>query len=57
MEFRWEALYALNHPQLTQFQRGTSPPGPVAGAPSRFLNRDFTDTRVGTMWVRLKLLF
>jgi hypothetical protein len=58
VEFRWEALNALNHPQFTQFpERDIASPGPVAGGPSRFLNRDFTDSGGRTMWVQLKLLF
>jgi hypothetical protein len=58
MEFRWEALNALNHPQFTQFpERDVTSPGPVPGSPSRFLNRDFTDSGIRTMWVQLKVLF
>jgi len=58
VEFRWEALNALNHPQFTQFpERDVTSPGPVPGSPSRFLNRDFTDSGIRTMWVQLKLLF
>src|SRR5207253_8589383 len=38
LEFRWEALNALNHPQFTQV-----PSKSADSPPSRFLNRDFTD--------------
>jgi hypothetical protein len=58
MEFRWEALNALNHPQFTQVpERDITSPGPVSGSPSRFMNRDFTDSGGRSMWVQLKLLF
>jgi hypothetical protein len=58
LEFRWEALNALNHPQFTQVpEKSVISPGPVPGAPSSFLNRDFTDSGIRTMWVQLKLLF
>src|SRR5262249_23655135 len=53
LEFRWEALNALNHPQFTQI-----PARNVVGTPSgRFLNRDFTDSGIRSMWVQVKLLF
>jgi hypothetical protein len=59
LEFRWEAFNALNHPQFTQIPEkmvvGT--PGPQAGSPSRFLNRDFTDSGIRSMWLQLKLVF
>ena len=58
LEFRLEALNALNHPQFTQFpERAVTSRGPVPGSPSHFLNRDFTDSGIRTMWVQLKLLF
>jgi hypothetical protein len=58
LEFRWEALNALNHPQFTQFpERDITSLGPVPGSPSRFLNRDFTDSGTRSMWLQLKLLF
>jgi hypothetical protein len=53
LQFRLEALNALNHPQFTQVPEknvGTSPPG-------HFLNRDFTDSGIRSMWVQLKILF
>jgi hypothetical protein len=53
LEFRWETFNILNHPQFTQV-----PERVVVGAPpSRFLNRDFTDSGVRSMWVQLKLVF
>jgi hypothetical protein len=32
-------------------------PGPLPGSPSRFLNRDFTNSGTRSMWVQLKLVF
>ena len=53
LEFRWEALNALNHPQFTQI-----PTHNVSDLnPGHFLNRDFTDSGIRSMWVQLKLLF
>jgi hypothetical protein len=59
LEFRWEALNALNHPQFTQIPERSvnGSPGPQAGVSSRFLNRDFTDSGTRSMWVQLKLVF
>jgi len=43
----------LNHPQFTQ-----TPARSVVGAPaSRFLNRDFTDSGIRSMWVQVKVVF
>jgi hypothetical protein len=53
LEFRWEALNALNHPQFTQIPQkdvNNSPPG-------QFLNRDVTDSGIRSMWLQLKLVF
>jgi len=53
LEFRWEALNALNHPQFVQVpQRNV-----VNTLPGRFLNRDFTDSGIRSMWVQVKLVF
>ena len=53
LEFRWEAFNALNHPQFTQI-----PAKDVVGTPpGRFLNRDFTDSDIRSMWVQVKVLF
>jgi Carboxypeptidase regulatory-like domain len=51
LEFRWEALNALNHPQFTQI------PARSVGTPARFLNRDYTDSGIRSMWVQMKLVF
>src|SRR5205814_9430756 len=53
LDFRWEALNVLNHPQFTQV-----PERNVAGSPpSRFLNRDFTNSGIRSMWIQMKLVF
>jgi len=53
LEFRWEALNAFNHPQYVNV-----PPRSVFNTPQgQFLNRDFTDTGVRSMWVQVKLVF
>jgi hypothetical protein len=53
VELRWEALNALNHPQFVQV-----PQMSVNGSPAgRFLNRDFTDSGIRSMWGQLKLVF
>lgn len=62
LEFRWEAQNAFNHPQFTappaQVNRNVRDAvGPQAGLPSRFLNQDFTNAGIRSMWVQLKLLF
>jgi hypothetical protein len=53
LEFRWEALNALNHAQFTQFPERDV----TSSSPSHFLNRDFTDSGIRSMWVQLKVLF
>ncbi len=59
LEFRWEALNALNHPQFTQIPSAqvAGSPGPQGGLPSRFLNRDYTDSGIRSMWVQVKFVF
>ena len=53
LEFRWEALNAFNHPQFTQI-----PESQVFGSPaSRFLNRDFTNSGIRSMWAQVKFVF
>jgi hypothetical protein len=53
LEFRWEALNAFNHPQFIEV-----PERDVLGAPpGRFLNRDFTNSGIRSMWVQVKLVF
>ena len=53
LELRWEALNASNHLQFINV-----PQMSVNGAPAgRFLNRDFTDSGIGSMWVQVKLVY
>jgi hypothetical protein len=53
LELRWEALNAFNHPQFIQV-----PMMEVLGTQAgRFLNRDFTDSGIRTMWVQAKVVF
>ncbi len=59
LELRWEANNAMNHPQYVQVpdKNVFNAPGPAGGLPSRFLNRDFTDSGIRSMWVQAKLIF
>jgi len=53
LELRWEALNAFNHPQFVQV-----PQMSVNGTPAGFfLNRDFTDGGIRSMWVQVKVVF
>jgi hypothetical protein len=53
LDLRWEALNAFNHPQFVQV-----PPMSLTGTPAgQFLNRDFTDSGIRSMWVQIKLIF
>jgi hypothetical protein len=53
LELRWEALNAFNHPQYVNV-----PLVSVNGTPEgRFLNRDYTDSGIRSMWVQAKLVF
>jgi len=53
LELRWEALNAFNHLQFVQV-----PPKSVTGTPvAQFLDRDFTDGGIRSMWVQAKLVF
>ena len=53
LEFRWEALNAFNHQQFTQV-----PERNVRNSPQgRFLNRDYTNSGIRSMWAQVKLLF
>ena len=53
LELRWEALNAFNHPQYVNV-----PPRDVFNTPAgQFLNRDFTDSGIRSMWVQVKLVF
>jgi hypothetical protein len=49
----------LNHPQYVQVPNNNvfNAPGPAGGLPSRFLNRDFTNSGIRSMWVQAKLIF
>jgi len=53
LELRWEALNAFNHPQYVNVPQ-MSVNGTLAG---RFLNRDFTDSGIRSMWVQVKVVF
>jgi hypothetical protein len=53
LELRWEALNAFNHPQYVNVPQ-TSVNGTPAG---HFLNRDFTDSGIRSMWVQVKVVF
>jgi len=59
LEFRWEAQNAFNHPQFVNPPSG--PPSSsrdVVNTPAgQFLNRDFTDSGIRTMWVQVKVVF
>jgi len=53
LELRWEALNAFNHPQFVQV-----PPMQVFTTPAgHFLNRDYTDSGIRTMWGQAKVVF
>jgi hypothetical protein len=53
LELRWEALNALNHPQFINVPQRNVLTTPLG----QFLNRDFTDSGIRSMWVQVKLLF
>jgi len=53
LELRWEALNAFNHPQFVN-----APPRKVFSTlAGQFMNRDYTDSGIRSMWVQLKVLF
>ena len=58
-ELRVESSNVLNHPQFTQIPERSvvGSFGPQAGLPSHFLNRDFTDSGIRSMWVQVKFIF
>jgi hypothetical protein len=53
LELRWEALNAFNHPQYVNVPQMTVN-GATAG---HFLNRDYTDSGIRSMWMQVKLIF
>jgi hypothetical protein len=53
LELRWEALNAFNHPQYIN----VPPRNVLSTPPGQFLNRDFTDSGIRSMWVQVKLVF
>ena len=53
LEFRWEAQNAFNHPQFVQVPQRDI----VNTLPGWFLNRDFTDAGIRSMWLQVKILF
>jgi hypothetical protein len=57
LDFRWEAFNVFNHPQFTQIPERSVVDTLQAGLPSRFLNRDFTDSGTRSMWAQVKLVF
>ena len=59
LELRWEALNAFNHPQYVNVSAiGGHPFSDVVNTPpGEFLNRDFTDSGIRSMWVQAKLVF
>lgn len=59
VELRWEALNAFNHPQYVNVQESQTTPldSVVNSLPGRFLNRNFTDAGIRSMWVQAKFVF
>ena len=53
LELRWEALNAFNHPQFIQVPQMSVVTTPAG----QFLNRDFTNSGIRTMWVQAKVVF
>jgi hypothetical protein len=53
LELRWEALNAFNHPQFVNVPQKSVNSTPAG----RFLNRDFTDSGIRSMWVQAKVVF
>ena len=53
LELRFEAQNAFNHPQFVQV-----PQRDVVNTPAgRFLNLDFTDGGIRSLWLQVKILF
>lgn len=59
LELRWDAFNVFNHPQFVNppDARVLGAPGPSGGLPSRFLNRNFTDSGIRTIRGQLKFTF
>ena len=55
LEFRGEALNAFNHPQFVQMPALLR--NVVNTLPGRFLNRDYTESGIRSMWVQMKVIF
>jgi hypothetical protein len=53
LELRWEALNAFNHPQYVNVPAHSV----VSSLPGYFLNRDYTDSGIRSMWAQVKLVF
>ena len=53
LELRWEAVNIFNHPQYVNVPADSV----VNSLPGRFLNRNFTDAGIRSMWVQAKLVF
>jgi hypothetical protein len=53
LEFRWEAQNAFNHPQFVQVPKRDV----FNTQQGLFLNRDFTDSGIRSMWVQVKVVF
>jgi hypothetical protein len=54
LELRWEALNAFNHPQYVNVPATSLTDTTLPGS---FLNRNFTDSGIRSMWVQVKLVF
>ena len=50
-------FFLMSRPPLLCKEGNSAPMRDKTGSPSHFLNRDFTDSGIRTMWVQLKLLF
>jgi hypothetical protein len=53
LELRWEAMNAFNHPQFVQ----ANPMNVTTALAGQFLNRDFADSGIRSMWVQAKVVF
>jgi len=53
LELRWEAFNAFNHPQFIRVPQMSV----LETTAGQFLNHDFTDSGIRTMWVQTKVVF